>query len=230
MMLQGWPPARVPSHPAPPCTIFQQVPGLREAEPELGKAIDSAQATIAANGAANAAAAESLASAAKAAEAAGSASAANSAAAVAAFTGAAASAASAFTPPKSREGNAAGFPTAMPATPSNPNMLFSTINAETLEASAQNVSFPVPEDKVCVVVLLGGWVDVGHPGQWWPEGGLAAEQRPVGAGSTRALLRAGLQPAQCSPNKYRCLASRPFLAIRTTHCHITGCHACHASD
>jgi septal ring factor EnvC (AmiA/AmiB activator) len=99
------------------------VPGLKEAEPELYRSIDAAIATIAANGAAASAAAESAA-ATKAAEAA------------------------AGTPAKSREGNAAGFPTAMPATPSNPNALFSTINAETLEASAQNVSFPVPEDKV----------------------------------------------------------------------------------
>ena len=112
------------------------MPGLREAEPDLAKQIDAAMATIAANGAAASAAAESLASAAKAAEAAGSG--ASNAAAAAAFGG---------TPGRSREGNAAGFPTAMPATPANPNALFSTINAETLEASAQNVTFPVPEDK-----------------------------------------------------------------------------------
>jgi CCR4-NOT transcription complex subunit 1 len=44
--------------------------------------------------------------------------------------------------------NAAGFPTAMPAAPANPNMLFSTINAETLEQAAQSVSYPVPDEKV----------------------------------------------------------------------------------
>lgn len=122
-----------------------QVPGLREAEPDLAKQIDAAMATIAANGAAATAAAESLASAAqaaKAAEAAGGG--VNSAAAAAAFGSTAFGSAAG----RSREGNAAGFPTAMPATPANPNALFSTINAETLETSAQNVSFPVPEDKV----------------------------------------------------------------------------------
>lgn len=47
------------------------------------------------------------------------------------------------------ESNAAGFPSVpIPSTPSNPNMLFSTINAETLEQAAQNVSFPVPDDRM----------------------------------------------------------------------------------
>ena len=56
--------------------------------------------------------------------------------------------------------NAAGFPTAMPSTPSNPNMLFSTINAETLESSAQQVSFPIPDEKV-----RGGGGGEGGPGR-----------------------------------------------------------------
>ena len=58
--------------------------------------------------------------------------------------------ASEVTPQKAArpDGNAAGFPTNLPSTPSNPNMLFSTINAETLEHAAQDVNFPVPEEKV----------------------------------------------------------------------------------
>jgi CCR4-NOT transcription complex subunit 1 len=49
----------------------------------------------------------------------------------------------------SASSNNAGFPTAaLPVTPSNPNMLFSTINAETLEHAAQDVSFPVPDDSL----------------------------------------------------------------------------------
>ncbi|KAL4458253.1 hypothetical protein ABPG75_013118 [Micractinium tetrahymenae] len=105
------------------CQHLAQVPGLKEAEPELYKSLEVALATIAANGAAATAAAESAAAAKAAADAAPLA-------------------------PRSREGNAAGFPTSMPSSgPSNPNMLFSTINAETLEMSAQDVSFPVPEDK-----------------------------------------------------------------------------------
>lgn len=105
-------------------SALMQVPGLKEAEPELYKSLEAALATIAANGAAATAAAESAAAAKAAADA-------------------------APTAPRSREGNAAGFPTSMPSSgPSNPNMLFSTINAETLEMSAQNVTFPVPEDKV----------------------------------------------------------------------------------
>ena len=111
--------------------------GLKEAEPDLYKSIDAALVTIAANGAAASAQAESAAKAAAAAEAAGG------AGAPSGMGG------PSLTPSKTREGNAAGFPTHMPATPANPNMLFSTINAETLETSAQNVSFPVPEDKVC---------------------------------------------------------------------------------
>lgn len=70
------------------------------------------------------------------------------------------------------EGNAAGFPLNLPSTPSNPNMLFSTINAETLEHAAQNVDFPVPEEKVggvqgrvgCGRVGGGGVVCVGVDG------------------------------------------------------------------
>lgn len=111
------------------CTHLAQVPGLKEAEPELAKSLEAALATIAANSTAASAAAETAA-AAKAAE-------------------VAAGGPSLLPPARSREGNAAGFPTAMPSsTPSNPNMLFSTINAETLEMSAQDVSFPVPEDKI----------------------------------------------------------------------------------
>lgn len=55
------------------------------------------------------------------------------------------------------EGNAAGFPVNLPSTPSNPNMLFSTINAETLEQAAQNVDFPVPEEKVRRLGRARGW-------------------------------------------------------------------------
>ena len=44
--------------------------------------------------------------------------------------------------------NAAGFPTSMPAAPTNPNMLFSTINAETLEQEAQTANYPLPDQKV----------------------------------------------------------------------------------
>lgn len=43
--------------------------------------------------------------------------------------------------------NAAGFPTSMPAAPTNPNMLFSTINAETLEHEAQTANYPLPDQK-----------------------------------------------------------------------------------
>ena len=47
--------------------------------------------------------------------------------------------------------NTAGFPTSMPTAPSNPNALFSTINAETLEQAAQseqqNASYAVPDKK-----------------------------------------------------------------------------------
>lgn len=114
--------------------VAPQVAGLKEAEPELYRSIDAAMVTIAANAGAVAAAAESVA-AAKAAE--------------------VAAGGPSLTPLKSREGNAAGFPTAMPITPSNPNTLFSTINAETLEMSAQDVSFPLPEDKVRVGAVGG---------------------------------------------------------------------------
>ena len=125
----------------PPFALFAQVAGLKEAEPDLAAAVETALATIAANGAA----ASAVADAAKTVE---------------IRSGPSAGAAAAFTPAKSREGNAAGFPTApLPSTPSNPNMLFSTINAETLESSAQNVSFPVPEDKV-----REGWL---WDGQQW---------------------------------------------------------------
>ena len=44
--------------------------------------------------------------------------------------------------------NAAGFPTSMPNAPTTPNMLFSTINAETLEQAAQAADYPVPETSV----------------------------------------------------------------------------------
>lgn len=50
--------------------------------------------------------------------------------------------------------NAAGFPTSMPAAPATPNMLFSTINAETLEVAAQTANYPVPDTKVSTVLCL----------------------------------------------------------------------------
>lgn len=147
IMGHGWQPSGqrcvlphpTPSHPSLPPWPRQQVAGLKEAEPDLAAAVESALATIAANGAAASAVADAAKS-------------------VEVRSGPSAGAAAAFTPPKSREGNAAGFPTApLPSTPSNPNMLFSTINAETLESSAQNVSFPVPEDKVGGTAGSGRW-------------------------------------------------------------------------
>lgn len=137
--------------------MLAQVAGLKEAEPDLAAAVETALATIAANGAA----ASAVADAAKTVE---------------IRSGPSAGAAAAFTPAKSREGNAAGFPTApLPSTPSNPNMLFSTINAETLESSAQNVSFPVPEDKV-----REGGCGMGSSGaEGWPAAGMARRAEAI---------------------------------------------------
>lgn len=144
-------------------THLSQVPGLKEAEPELFKSIEAAVAKAASTAAA---AAESVAK-----------------------EGAAANGvpprvpgAGEVTPQKQlpvprQDGNAAGFPTSMPSTPSNPNMLFSTINAETLEASAQNVSFPVPDNKASA----GGW--------WGTEGAavLLLAQLDAGTGAAAAV-------------------------------------------
>lgn len=103
------------------------IPGLKAAEPEIYAAIEAAIAKAAA---ASTAAAEQ----AKSAEAAPP--------VLTPPTN------GALVPPSRSSMNAAGFPTSMPAAPTNPNMLFSTINAETLEQAAQSVSYPVPDEKI----------------------------------------------------------------------------------
>ena len=122
------------------------VPKLKESDPELYTAAEAGvAATAKAASTAKAEAAKAAEAAAKNAGAAGAgAASAGIAAGTATLASATTTAAATISPSPM---NAAGFPTSMPAAPANPNMLFSTINAETLEQEAQTANYQLPDQK-----------------------------------------------------------------------------------
>lgn len=120
------------------------VAGLQQREPELFAAAEAGLKKAAATEQAKAAAVAAAAAASEAASAAGAASttAADSSTPPPATTSVAADSVTA-----AASLNAAGFPTSMPAAPTTPNLLFSTINAETLEQAAQAANYTLPDAK-----------------------------------------------------------------------------------
>lgn len=136
------------------------LPGLKDSEPDLFAAADAAVTTAAAAATSAKAEAEKAVENAKLSETDG--------------TGSAFASSGATL-------NAAGFPTSMPAGPANPTMLFSTINAETLEHAAQTVNYPVPDQKT---------VDRVH----FVVNNLASSNVEVKAKELTALVPSTLQP------------------------------------